>query len=158
MPAYPLPDLPPGVPMPTWEVVVASVRDYCGWHIAPEITETVTVDGSGTWAQLLPTLRLVDLLSITNAGDVVANPEWSASGVVRGAWIGRYRGVVAEMKHGYAAWPADLLGVMAELAAGTGKGRVSQVTNRAYQVSFDLDSETDRQRSILDRYRLQGLS
>ena len=158
MPAYPLPDLPPGVPMPTWEVVVASVRDYCGWHIAPEITETVTVDGSGTWAQLLPTLRLVDLLSITNAGDVVANPEWSASGVVRGAWTGRYRGVVAEMKHGYATWPSDLLGVMSELATDTGKGRVSQVTNRAYQVSFDLDSETDRQRSILDRYRLQGLS
>lgn len=152
------PPAPSGVDASRWAQAVASVREYCGWHIAPEIDEEVTADGSGCAVQMLPTLRLVDLISITNDGVAVSNPEWSAAGFVRGLWTCRLRGVTATMRHGYEDWPADLLGVMVELAADAGKGRVSQVTNRAYQVSFDLDSETDRQRSVLDRYRLQGLS
>ena len=118
----------------------------------------MTVDGSGCAVQMLPTLRLVDLVSITNDGAAVSNPEWSASGFVRGLWSCRLRGVTATMRHGYEDWPADLLGALVELATDDQKARVSQVTNRAYQVSFDIDAETERQRSVLDRYRLQDLA
>lgn len=145
---------PEGVDRDAWSAAVASVRAYCGWHIAPEVTETLTVDGSGTSVQMLPTLRLVDLISITNAGAVVADPEWSTSGMVRGCWTSRFRGVVAEMRHGYEEWPSDLVAVIAEMVASGGQARVSQVTSRSHQVSFELDDAAERQRQTLDRYRL----
>ena len=145
---------PEGVDRDAWSAAVASVRAYCGWHIAPEVTETLTVDGSGTSVQMLPTLRLVDLISITNAGSVVADPEWSTSGMVRGCWTSRFRGVVAEMRHGFEEWPSDLVAVIAEMVASGGQARVSQVTSRSHQVSFDLDDAAERQRQTLDRYRI----
>jgi hypothetical protein len=145
---------PEGVDRDAWSAAVASVRAYCGWHIAPEVTETLTVDGSGTSVQMLPTLRLVDLISITNAGSVVTDPEWSTSGMVRGCWTSRLRGVVAEMRHGFEEWPSDLVAVIAEMVAGIAQARVSQVTSRSHQVSFDLDDVAERQRQTLDRYRL----
>lgn len=156
---YPLPPL--GVDELRWNSVFDAVRAYCGWHIAPVVAETVTVDGSGTWEQLLPTLRLVALNSITNDGVVVADPEWSTSGVVRGGWTRRYRGVVADMTHGYEQWPAELLSLAADAVAAAGRGGVSSVTSRQHQVRFDaatlLAALEDGQRSTLDRYRLVRL-
>lgn len=157
MPTHPLPPAPSGVDASRWAQTVASVREYCGWHIAPEVDEEVTVDGSGCAVQMLPTLRLVNLISITNDGAAVSNPEWSAAGFVRGSWTCRLRGVTATMRHGYEDWPADLLGVLVELATDDQKARVSQVTNRAYQVSFDTDAETEQRRNVFDRYRLSDL-
>ena len=157
MPTHSLPPAPSGVDASRWAQTVASVREYCGWHIAPEVDEEVTVDGSGCAVQMLPTLRLVDLVSITNDGAAVSNPEWSAAGFVRGSWTCRLRGVTATMRHGYEDWPADLLGVLVELATDDQKARVSQVTNRAYQVSFDTDAETEQRRNVFDRYRLSDL-
>lgn len=154
---YVEPTAPEGVDEDAWSAAVASVRSYCGWHIAPEVTETVTVDGSGSSVQMLPTLRLVDLISITNAGALVADPEWSTSGMVRGCWTPRFRGVVAEMRHGFTDWPSDLIAVIMEMVASGGQARVSQVTSRSHQVSFDLDDAAERQRQTLDRYRIGTL-
>ena len=63
----------------------------------------------------------------------------------------------ATMRHGFEDWPADLLGALVELATDSQSSRVSQVTNRAYQVSFDIDAETEQRRTVLDRYRLSDL-
>jgi hypothetical protein len=41
----------------------AAVRAYCGWHVAPVITETLTLDGNGGTMLLLPTQRIVDVVS-----------------------------------------------------------------------------------------------
>ena len=35
-----------------------AIREYCGWNIYPQVTETITVDGSGTSVLLLPTMNL----------------------------------------------------------------------------------------------------
>src|SRR5512139_2364445 len=99
--AYALPPTPAGVDDATWAATVAEVRAFCGWHIAPEVTETLTRDGSGGPVQVLPTLRLVDLISITNDGTAVTDPEWSTSGMVYAGtwarWTPKFRGVVAEV-------------------------------------------------------------
>lgn len=82
------------------------IRRYCGWHIAPVVTETMTLDGPGGSLLRLPTLNLVEIVSMTERGielDVDAL-EWSAKGLVRrrrGRWTDRFRGVVAEVEHGY---------------------------------------------------------
>lgn len=65
--------------------------------------------------------------------------------------------MTATMRHGFEDWPADLLGALVELATDSQSSRVSQVTNRAYQVSFDIDAETEQRRTVLDRYRLSDL-
>ena len=36
----------------------AAVRAYCGWHIAPSLSETLVLDGTGARAFILPTLHL----------------------------------------------------------------------------------------------------
>ena len=80
---YPLPDAPAGVDAGAWAATVAEVRAYCGWHIAPVVTETLTLDGPGGHLLVLPTLRLVDLLSVTNEGHAVVETG-ARGGAVQG--------------------------------------------------------------------------
>lgn len=155
----PLAGTPTGVDAGDWEAACGAVRSYCGWHVAPAVPEVLTMDGSGEDVQFLPTLHLTAVASITNDGDVVTSPEWSQSGMVRGAgcWTRKFRGVVATITHGYEECPPEVLKVAAELVSSADRGGVSSVTSGAHQVRFEpsLDS---RQRSILDRYRIVWVS
>jgi hypothetical protein len=152
---YEIPTAPTGVDADTWEAVVAEVRAFCGWHIAPEVTETITLDGPGSHLLVLPTLRLVDLVSITNDGAAVTDPEWSASGMVRAyCWTRKFRGVVAEITHGYEEWPTDLLAVMTEMASSaSGLAGVKAVTSGAHQVTFETSTRPG-QFDVLGRYQI----
>lgn len=141
--------------------VQEAIRGYCGWHIAPIITETVTVDGSGGCVQLLPTLRLVDLVSISNDGTVVTDPEWSENGAVRGHWTGKLRGVTATITHGHVWCPADLEAVAnrlerAEKMAGLGPVRIGQVSvqSNVTQLNSTTPAFDPYVQLILDRYKL----
>lgn len=153
--AHPLPDAPAGVAAETWEATVAEVRAFCGWHIAPEVEETVTVDGPGSSLLVLPTLHLTDLTGVTNDGSTVTDPEWSRTGMVRHCyWTHKFRGVTATMTHGYEEWPADLLAVMADLATSTAAlAGVKAVTSGSHQVTFE-SSMRPSQRDVLGRYQL----
>lgn len=155
--SYPLPAAPAGVDLEAWEAAVAEVRSYCGWHIAPVVTETLTRDGSGGPVLVLPTLRLVDLVSLTEDGTALADLEWSTSGMVyRGGyrrWSPKFRAVVAEIEHGFEEWPADLLRVMADMATTAARGGVASVTSGSHQVSFSSDLGSVRG-EVLDRYAL----
>ena len=161
---HPLPDLPAGVNQEAWASTVADVRAYCGWHIAPEVTETLTLDGPGGFVLHVPTLRLVDVVSITNDGTAITAPEWSRNGLIRrgypydpwyGVWTWKMRGVVVEVTHGYETWPLDLLSVMASIAAtpSAALAGVKSVTSGAH--SFTLESSlTVDQGNVLARYQL----
>ena len=84
-----------------------AIRRRCGWHIGPEVTEVLTVDGSGGEYLQLPTMHLVDVVSVAERGrdDVPGDlVEWSATGTLRapyGRWTDRFRGIRANVKHGY---------------------------------------------------------
>lgn len=96
--------------------VSAAVRERCGWHIAPSITQTVTVDGSGGRLQLLPTLRLTAVNSVTDDGTALAvdDYDWAADGRLWRScgWTRRLRGVVAEIVHGYDETPAWMVSMV----------------------------------------------
>ena len=149
-----LADVPAGVDESSWLAACAAVRLYCGWHIAPVVTETLTLDGPGGTLLRLPSARVKAVLSVTNKGTVIDNPEWSEYGMIRGFWwTEKFRGVVVEFTHGYDECPADLLDVLTQMAAAAGRGGVSAVTSGTHQVSFEPAPDS-RQRDVLDRYRL----
>lgn len=161
MPTAALPPTPPGIDETSWLAAVSEVRGYCRWHLAPSLTETVTVDGSGGSVQLLPTLHLTNLISITNDGTLVEEPQWSEMGAVRGPryWTCKYRGVVAEITHGYEDFPPEVLAVIRSMASGAGGalgGTATRLTSGPHSVEFA--DPTPLHRAVLDRYRIRARS
>lgn len=81
-----------------------AVRDYCGWHIAPSYTETLTLDGTGYGKIFLPTKHLTDVSELHIDGVPVEGYRWSENG-----WITldsevfpkRDRVVTVTITHGY---------------------------------------------------------
>jgi len=86
----------------------AAVRRFCGWHVAPVVTTTMWLDGSGQRAMLAPSGHIVDVLGLTVDG-VELTPEqydWSPAGVIElrcGRFTNRLRGVKLHLTHGYTA-------------------------------------------------------
>jgi hypothetical protein len=82
-----------------------AVRGHCGWHVAPVITETLTLDGSGSTALLLPSGRVWQILRVANDGrDVTSQVKFSRrTGVVTLAsrWTRDVGSVEIELTHGY---------------------------------------------------------
>ena len=158
----PLAQAPAGADADAWEQACAAVRAYCGWHIAPSVTETVTVDGSGGPLQTLPTLRLTALSSITNDGTAVTDPQWSEAGMVRADcvtwWTWKFRGVTADITHGHDVCPPEIVGVLAEAAS---RGAAGSAVNQVGQVRMGGVSGTPgaaafvlERTAVLDRYKL----
>jgi hypothetical protein len=154
----------------------ASVRAYLGWHLAPEKTETLTLDGPGGPVLLLPTLRVSELVSITEEDRLVPvdDYEWSESGVVRrgrassysawgASWTSRLRGVQVELTHGFPEMPLDVTAIIERLAAraseaSKGSALLQQVGQVAYATGEDgaplSGSLSSLDRQVLGRYKL----
>lgn len=122
------------------EQAEATVRAYCGWHIAPVRTEDVVLDATDSPVLMLPTLRLLDVAAITVDGEVVdpATVQWSATGYLRRHWTAGLdcprtwgnapRSVTITITHGWATPPPGVTGVVRALAArakGNSGGLVS---------------------------------
>lgn len=108
----------------------AAVRTAAGWHIAPSVTETVTVKANGQ-VLVLPSLYVTDVDTVSDVTDpdnpvVVEDFTWAANGVVRlsgGYWAGYswdwhqpHRTYDVTLTHGYDACPADVVAVVAQQA------------------------------------------
>lgn len=148
----------------------ALVRSYCGWHIAPSRTETVTVDGSGAQVQPLPTLHLTALTSVTEDDDQIvdlAQVRWSDAGYLWRRdchWTRRLRGVEAAIEHGYAEVPADVQSVVLSVAArsvaspdGVVRQQAGTFSVTYSQAAFNVAGGVAllaHERAILDRYRI----
>lgn len=160
---------------------LAAVRAYVGWHLAPATSETLTLDGPGAPVLLLPTLRVTELASITEEGNLVAEDsyEWSATGVVRRrrtgptlygsstyfgpSWTSRFRGLEVTLTHGYDVMPPEVSSIVDRLAAralegSTGSAVLTQVGQVAYATGEDglpvTDTLSSLDRGVLDRYKL----
>ncbi|MFJ2470530.1 hypothetical protein [Glutamicibacter sp. NPDC087583] len=83
-----------------------AVRDFAGWHIAPVLEETLTLDGNGENSLRLPTLRIAAISAMSNEGEELdpETLEWSEAGFVRlpagQRWTNRLRGVSVTLTHG----------------------------------------------------------
>lgn len=141
----------------------AAVRSYCGWHVTPQITETITVAGSGGQWLVLPTLQLVGVNAVTNAdNDPYTSDDytWLPHGVLHrtpdcGIWA-RGGTVTLTMTHGYDEAP-DLAGVILARAArvqSNGRG-ATRVQAGPFSEQYDTGTGfTADETAVLDRYRL----
>jgi hypothetical protein len=119
--------------------VWAAVRSYCGWHISPVVRGVeLTVDGSGCRDLQIPTLRLLDVLSVREEGAALDSSRymWSEDGTLRkrvGCWSSEWRGVEVVVDHGIESVP-DVDGVVLEVAARAMIAPAGQIGLRVGQV------------------------
>ena len=142
---------------------VAAIRDYCGWHVWPERTETMRRDGEGGRVLTLPTLHVVDITEVREHGTVVdpASYEWSEVGDVRrigGSWTRRWRALEVDLTHGYPEVPAALRGLVVDTVAEAVTHPVGAPTAIGpFQWGAQVPASSrwlSEQRTLLDRYRL----
>lgn len=145
------------------------IRRYCGWHIAPVIEQTVVLDGSGSTALFVPTLKLRSIASCkVNGVDVdPATLEWSEDGFLRRAcgWPDRLRSVELTIEHGFEEAPeiAELIMEIAE-RAGTAVGGRTREQAGGVSISNALVAPgvsggvviMDHEKATLDKYKLPG--
>lgn len=96
----------------------AALSAFCGWHVAPEVTETLTVDGNGRSTLKLPTQHVTRVSAVRIDGREVSVVGDDGRGVIRWNDIGmlqgmtfprRFRAVQVDLTHGWA--PEDLANV-----------------------------------------------
>lgn len=97
----------------------AAVRAYCGWHIAPVITQEIILDGFGTESLFLPTLKLLSIDAV-HIGGIEYSPadlEWTENGFARlpGGWPDRLRSIKLTITHGHDVAP-DVAAVVRAVA------------------------------------------
>jgi hypothetical protein len=157
----------PGAPFAADVVtsVDAAMRAAAGWHIAPQITETVVVDSDGGQYLLLPTLWLdsvteirdVNENAIVSSDDVqtAKTPRFRAGCLYRGsAWpIGP---VELDIVHGYEDCPAELLALAAALCRSSGRDQtIQQQAAGPFSVTFSQIAQSELEASpALARYTI----
>lgn len=137
----------PGAPFSVQAVdsAAARVRGEAGWHIAPVVTETLTVE-THHWTQrlILPTLRLLDVTAVRDITDPTVAPvavdDWRflPNGILvrrRSYWP---CGVLeVDVQHGYAECPAELLPVIAAYCQSGAQDRsIASQTTGPFSVSY----------------------
>jgi hypothetical protein len=129
----------PGAPFDPMAVEIAarSVQREAGWHIAPVITETVTVEAFGGRQLLLPSRRVVSVASVVSP--YYTSTDWTLEdGYLFRAvgWSGAYQ---VTLTHGYDSIPVDLLPVIASRAKNVASQRdpaVQSVTTGQISTSY----------------------
>lgn len=157
-----------------------AVRRYCGWRVTPAAVETIVLDGPGGRVLSLPTLRLVELQSVSEDGVALDLDDLhvSLAGLVRkrggGRWSCDYSAIEVVMEHGFddaPDWQSAVLDMVDRMSgmAGTVIGSagpliertVDDVTYRwantvgdpASQGLFDLINH-----GLVDSYRLEPVA
>lgn len=139
----------------------ASLRNECGWHIAPEVTETVVVDSDGGTVLPLPSLRVVEVTSVRDvtgeAPRILTGWRLSPAGLLYlgGGWPRGYSAVEVTLTHGYDTCPPELLGLIAERSQRRGNPLVSSesIGGRSVTLRDPMASVSP----VLARYRLTGM-
>ncbi|MST50575.1 hypothetical protein [Mobiluncus porci] len=152
--------------------VTAAIRSFCGWHVAPVVTETVTLDGTGGYHLNLPTGRLLDVTGLKIAG-IAAPPEsydWSQSGMIQlrgGRFPARFRSVEVTMRHGYSLEEVpDVAQIIRQVVVNAAASPMGVLRENAGGVSIEYSttgagiaggvSLLARDRAALAPYRIAG--
>ena len=156
------------------------VRAYCGWHVTPVQSRTVTVDGPGGRDLFLPTMRLVSLQQVVEDGvnldlDML---EWSDIGRIRKKrdikylsghphvwcpwhWTDQLSGVEVTMTDGFDQAPVlDLVVDMTSRWLASADNREpGMITRRVNEVTYQWDpawSKTPPGQDLLGAFKLRG--
>ena len=150
----------------------ALVRGFCGWHIAPSRTETVTLPGSRGGLLMLPSLHVTAVASIVSDSDPALTADdydWSEAGVLTARtapWSGRV--VAVAFTHGYDTPPAEVTAIV-QAVAQRAVDNPSSITRRTVGPFTDAFSTTapgqvatlallDSEKETLRRYRIPATS
>lgn len=153
--------------------VSSAVRRYCGWHITPVVTESVTLDGPGGWLLSLPSLNVTGITSVTHGGESLTADDdyrWSADGSVKsksGRWSDEFRDISVTFTHGYAeADVEDVKQVVLSVAARLLSSPTGAVREQAGSVSIAWALTAPgvsggiallgHEREVLDHYRIES--
>lgn len=148
----------------------AAIRRWCGWHIAPVLTQTFTVDGPGTNVLMLPTGRLVDLTALSeihrtdtvtlSVTPVTGDVDWSHNGYVYRSgghrFTNRLRGVQVTISHGYDD-VTDLALIVSELAARAQPAGVKSKARGDRSVTFFEPGLMQYEKDQLRLFRLESV-
>lgn len=156
------------------KAVTSSIRKEAGWHIGPVVeAHSVTLDGPGGRILHLPTLKLLNLVSVTELGTAVDlagdSHDWSELGLVEKRdgtyWTDRFRKIVAVMDHGYEDI-ADLKFLALSLVSRGLSSPLGATREQAGSMSIQWATPTPgvagglvplpSELRIMDRYRLVG--
>lgn len=119
------------------------IRALCGWHIAPVIEETFTLDAHGGHVLWLPTRRVVEVTAVRDVSGstprALTGWRWSEAGMisVSGTLPSGFRVVEVEVRHGFPSCPPDLLPVIADRTSR----RVMQESLGSRSVTFGVDGD-----------------
>lgn len=151
----------------------ALVRSYCAWHIAPSREVTLTLDGLGNTVQVLPSLHVTAVTSVTDDGTLlVADTDytWSEDGALTRADVCRWgaRKIEVAFTHGYTDPPAEVTAVVQAVAqravdnpGSKPRQQVGPFADTFSQSGFNQAPALtllDAEKAILDRYRLPALA
>ena len=155
----------------------SAARLYCGWHVCPVVTAVVVqVDDVAANLLALPTLRLVELVSVTELGDPVdlaglhwaiptdLKPRRAVVSKARGCWPATYGAVTVTMTHGFteaeaADWRravlrlADMMDRESSSSRDPGMVR-KKVDDVEYQWAEALISTDERLSALFAPYRI----
>lgn len=137
----------------------AAVRAYCGWHITPVRTDTVTVWSDGGPVLLLPSLKVQSVASVTRNGTDIGDWDVRENGVLYRRWWWPLGAIVVTFTHGYDSAPElnPIIRDVAERAAASGPyTQVGQVRVGADHVTgLPVGGKlTSAELAVIDRYRL----
>ena len=125
----------------------AVVRRFCGWHVAPSVTETLKVTGSGGRRLTLPSGHVTGLSKVSVCGtvlDIESSMDWDQAGVMvlrpgMGLWPDVPGAVEVTLTHG---WDPDevpevaaLIATLAQRAA-SGPGVVASQSVNGASVAY----------------------
>ena len=103
-----------------------SIRRYCGWHVTPEIDDTLKVDAYGGSILTLPTKHVNSITSVLVDGRELSDQiDWSVAGTIQlrsGSWPDRPGSVTVKLNHGY---PRDEVPEIAPSPRGRAASRAS---------------------------------
>lgn len=133
------------------------IRRLCGWHIAPQVTETLVIDSDGGRVLMLPSLHVVNVTGVRDVSGstprVLTGWKWSRDGMIeaRGFWPRGFRSVEVDLIHGYETCPPELFPVAADFS----RRRVAQESIGSRSVSF-VSTADSRLDSILSTFKITG--
>lgn len=152
------------------EQAEALVRSFCGWHIAPSRTETLTVRARGGNTLLLPSMYVTAITTVTMDDTSVLTVEdqyiWSAAGVLTHGNCWGYGVVEVALTHGYTDAPAEVTAVVqavAQRAVSNPSGASSRSIGPFSESYGSLSSGTalslfDSEKEVLRRYRIPAVA
>ena len=141
--------------------VSSRIRRTCGWHIAPQVKETLVLDSIGAPVIVLPTLRLVDVSAVRywSGSQMVPLTSWNA----RTGWSAQScsincpggfpagdRVLEVDITHGYKTCPEDLLQAIVALS----KPRIVQEALSGHSLTLADGGDAWGTAGILARYTL----